>query len=66
MQHRAKSEEEKEAERRGEAVPRICMDYGYMSKKDEEEQKNPFLIAVDETTGERYARMAGAKGVGEN
>ena len=42
MQHRSKTEEEKRREREEESAPRICMDYGYMSKQDEEEKKNPF------------------------
>ena len=42
------------------------MDYGYMSKQDEEDKKNPMLVMVDESTGERFARMAGQKGVGES
>ena len=61
MQHRSKSQEEKRGEREAEEVPKICMDYGYMSKQDEDEGKNPMLVLVDEGTGESFARLAGAK-----
>ena len=66
MQHRAKSQEETRNAREAEEAPNICMDYGYMSKQDQDEQKNPFLVIIDEGTGERFARMAGRKGIGEN
>ena len=37
-----------------------------MSKQDEVEQESPFLVMIDEGVGERFARMAGHKGVGAN
>ena len=37
-----------------------------MSKRDEEAKENPLIAMVDESTGERYARAAGHKGVGGN
>ena len=40
------------------------MDYLYMSQKDEEAKENPVLIVLNEATGEKYARAAGHKGVG--
>ena len=55
-----KTEEEKEAE-----VPRISMDYFYMSKADEDAKENPLIVAVNEKTNDKYARAAGKKGVGE-
>ena len=53
------SEEEKEAN-----VPRVSMDYFYMSQKDEEAMENPVLVVLNESTNEKYARAAGQKGVG--
>ena len=44
----------------------MSMDYFFMSKEEETAQDNPMLVMVDEQTGDRYARMTGAKGVGEN
>ena len=57
--HKRKTEREKETE-----IPRISMDYFYMSKKDEEAKENPVLVIVNEMTNERYARATGKKGVG--
>ena len=45
------------------AVPRISMDYFYMSKKDEKAKAFPMIVAVDESTGDKYARATGRKGV---
>ena len=42
------------------------MDYFFMSKEEESAQDNPMLVMVDEQTGDRYARMTGAKDIGEN
>ena len=47
-------------------VARMSMDYGFLSKEEELAQDNPMLVMVDEQTGDRYARMTGAKGIGEN
>ena len=66
MQHRSRSEEEKREASEEEVAHRVCMDYGYMSKADEEEGKDPMLVMVDETTGDRFARLARQKGLGEN
>ena len=46
-----------------EAVPRISMDYFYMSQHDEKAKEYPLLVAVDESTGEKFARTTGRKGV---
>ena len=43
-------------------VPKIAMDYVFMSVADERASSNPVLIMVDEATGERYARAVGHKG----
>ena len=63
-QHR-KKEAKKEDEKKSE-VPRVSMDYFFMSKTDEEAKANPIIGMVDEQTGEKYSRAAGKKGVGEN
>ena len=47
-----------------EAVPKISMDYFFMTKKDEEAKENPLIVMMDEETGEKYARAVGHKGVG--
>ena len=62
MAHRAMTEEEKEEEARS-RVPRVSLDYFYMSQADEDACANPILIMVDESTGEKYARAAGSKGL---
>ncbi len=61
MAHRRKdkSEDEKASE-----VPRISVDYFYMTKTDEEESKKPNIVVVDESTRDRFARAIGRKGVG--
>ena len=46
------------------AVPRVSMDYFYISTADEVAHENPILVMVDESTGERYARAVGRKGLG--
>ena len=61
MPHRSKTQDEKDE---GEA-PRISMDYFYMSQKDEDAKDFPLLVAVDEETGEKFARMIGMKGIGQ-
>ena len=45
-------------------VPRVSMDYFFMSRKDEEAKNNPLIVMVDEKTGERYARAVSKKGTG--
>ena len=59
--HRADKSTEEEKEMK---VPRISIDYFYMSKEDEEGKKNPVLVAVNESSNEKYARAAGQKGLG--
>ena len=56
-----KDEEEEKAK-----VPRIDIDYMFMSKEDEKAQKNPIIVMVDESTNDRYGRAVGQKGLGEN
>ena len=49
-----------------ERVPRISMDYFFMSKEDETAHKNPLLVMVDEETNDKYARAVGQKGLGQS
>ena len=50
MAHRRADEQEKEDEKEA-AVPRIAMDYFFMSVEDEAACKNPMFVMVDEQTG---------------
>ena len=59
MAHASKTVDEKLED----AVPRVSMDYFFMSKKDEKANEHPMLVAVDESTGEKFARTTGKKGV---
>ena len=45
-------------------MPKIAVDYFYMSTADSCASQNPLLVMVDEGTGERYARAVGQKGLG--
>ena len=47
------------------AVTNISSDYFFMSTRDEQAKENPVLVMLDEDTGDKYARAAGRKGVGE-
>ena len=60
--HERKKRRDEEYERN--KVPRISLDYFYMSQQDEEANKNPLLVVVDEKSGEKYARATGKKGIG--
>ena len=42
-------------------VPRVHMDYFFMSREDEEASTNPLLVVADERSGARCARAAGHK-----
>ena len=46
-------------------VPRVHMDYFFMSREDEKASRNPLLVIADERSGSRYARAVGCKGLGE-
>ena len=48
------------------AVPRVSMDYFFMSEDDRKASENPIFTMVDEETGEKYARAVGQKGLGEH
>ena len=45
-------------------MPKISMDYFFMSTKDEGAKENPLIVMMDEETGEKYARAVGHKGIG--
>jgi len=46
-------------------VPRVHMDYFFMSREDEKASKNPLIVIADERSGSRYARAVGCKGLGD-
>ena len=46
-------------------VPRVHVDYFFMSMVDEESCMNPLLVMADERSGSRYARAVGIKGRGK-
>ena len=48
----------------GTKVPRVCMDYLFMTEKDRKDGSNPMLVMEDEMTKEKYARAVGQKGLG--
>ena len=62
-QHRKKTEAEEDSVGGGK-VPRVSINYFFLITKDEEAKDNPMIGMVDESTGEKYARAAGKKGVG--
>jgi len=47
-------------------VPRVHMDYFFMSREDEAASSNPMLVVLDERSGSRYARLVGRKGLGSD
>ena len=57
--HRSRNEELQQGE-----VPRIALDYFFMSTVDEAAHSNPLIVMVDEATGDKYARAVGRKGAG--
>ena len=59
--HRRKgleAEDERDAK-----IPRMVLNYHFMSTRDAENGKNPVLAMKDESTGNRYMRAVGKKGV---
>ena len=46
-------------------VPRVSMDYFFMSRKDEEAKSNPAIVMVDEDRRAQYARAVGQKALWE-
>ncbi|MDA8582760.1 hypothetical protein N9L68_00975 [bacterium] len=47
-------------------VPRIALDYHFISQADEAASSNPVLTMVDSSVGAVFARAAGQKGVGRD
>ena len=60
-QHRRQGDEDR---RKG--TPRVSMDYFFMSTVDQAASENPILVMLEESTGERYARAVGHKGLGQD
>ena len=60
-QHRRTTGSE-DAERK---VPKISMDYFFMSQEEEKASDNPMIVVLDEANGNRYMRAVGRKGLGE-
>ena len=58
--HRTRTGEQRERQ-----LPKVSMDYFFMSHADEKDDKNPLIVMVDESTGEKYARAVGKEGTGE-
>ena len=44
-------------------VPRVSLDYFFLTEKDKEAGTNPMLVMVDEQSGEKYARVVNHKGL---
>ena len=55
--HDADKREEQETQ-----VPRMSCDYFFLSQQDEDAKTNPMVVMVDESTGEKYARIVDHKG----
>ena len=49
----------------GRGVPKISLDYFFLSEADKDANANPVLVMLIESTGERYARAVGRKGVAD-
>ena len=53
-----------DAEAELEKIPRMVLNYHFMSTRDAENGDNRVLAMKDESTGNRYLRAVGQKGVG--
>ena len=58
--HKANKDPEKST------VPKIAFDYFFFSDEEEKANKNPMIVMVDESTGEKYARGVEQKGLGSD
>ena len=58
VKDKGKEEEENE-------VPRVSMDYFYANQADEDNGRHPWIVMIDEKTGEKYARALLQKGLGD-
>jgi hypothetical protein len=54
-----------EADVDAQKVPKISMDYFFMSQEEEKASENPLLLVADEMVGNRYMRAVGRKGIGD-
>ena len=63
-QHRVKIKGDGDTE--GRKVPRISMDYFFMSQEGERAAEHPMMVMIDESTDNRYMRAVGKKGLGDN
>ena len=63
MAHRSKDDDEKAMDEI--KVPRVSMDYFFMSAEDQKAHQNPIIVMVDESTGDKYARAVAQKGLGK-
>ena len=61
-EHYKQKEDKKEDELKN--VPRMVMDYLYMSEEDRNAGKHPIFCMKDESTGCRFARLVARKGLG--
>ena len=52
--HRSQESERKKTE--GRRVHKIAMDYFFLTEEEKEAGTNPFIVMVEETTGDRHAR----------
>ena len=68
MKGRGQNQPHQTAREKGETgkVPRVSLDYMFMSQEDERASRNPIIIIKNEGTGELYARAVGQKGLGED
>ena len=55
--HRSRAQDHEQSR-----VPRIVLDYFFMSSADEAAHRNPLIVMLDEATGDKYARAVGQKG----
>ena len=46
-------------------LPRVSIDYFFLNDTDKEKNVNPMIVAVDESTGEKYGRVVEHKGLRE-
>ena len=58
-------QEEQDEEEREQRVPRVSIDYFFMSVEEEKASANPMMVMIDEQNGNKYMRAVGRKGLGE-
>ena len=55
-------EQAEEGDEPDKKVPRVSMDYFFMSQQDEKAHDYPMLLVIDESTDYRYMRAVGTRG----